>query len=147
MPSLSLDRTTPNRPTVDHPRTRSAFRTVRTLLAGYFVLSLATVVAIVLMRHDPSRVTSAVWTRGVIVLASSILTSAFAARAAAGAPRAYLRLRLISAIMVVAVAVIIALPGAFPLWMKLEQGACGLLLLGVVALVNGRHLRSVFAGR
>jgi hypothetical protein len=31
--------------------------------------------------------------------------------------------------------------------MKLEQGACGLLLLGVVALVNGRQLRSFFAGR
>jgi hypothetical protein len=38
-----------------------------------------------------------------------------------------------------------AIPGDFPLWMKLEQGVCGLLLLGVVATVNGKHLRSVFA--
>ena len=43
--------------------------------------------------------------------------------------------------------VIIALPGTFPLWMKVEQGVCGFLLLGVIGIVNGRHLRSLFAGR
>jgi hypothetical protein len=49
--------------------------------------------------------------------------------------------------MLVAIAVIIALPGTFPLWMKIEQGVCGLLLLGVVLVVNGKHLRSAFATR
>ena len=42
---------------------------------------------------------------------------------------------------------IIALPGTFPLWMKIEQGVCGFLLIGVVAIVNGRHLRSLFAAK
>ena len=46
-----------------------------------------------------------------------------------------------------AIAVIIALPGTFPLWMKAEQGACGLLLTGVVAIVNGKHARSLFAAK
>lgn len=54
-------------------------------------------------------------------------------------------MRIVSGVMVGAIAVIIALPGSFPLWLKLEQGVCGLLLLGVVALVNGRRLRSLFA--
>jgi hypothetical protein len=49
--------------------------------------------------------------------------------------------------MVAAIAVIIALPGTFPLWMKIEQGVCGLILLGVVVIVNGRHLRSLFAAK
>jgi hypothetical protein len=47
--------------------------------------------------------------------------------------------------MVAAVAVIVPLPNLLPLWMRIEQGACGLLLLGVVVTVNGRHLRSLFA--
>jgi hypothetical protein len=49
--------------------------------------------------------------------------------------------------MVAAIAVIIALPGTFPLWMKIEQGVCGLILLGVVVIVNGRRLRSLFAAK
>jgi hypothetical protein len=36
-----------------------------------------------------------------------------------------------------------ALPGTFPLWMKVEQGVCGFLLPGVIGIVNGRRLRSL----
>lgn len=50
----------------------------------------------------------------------------------------------VSQIMLVVIVVIIALPGTFPLWMKIEQGVCGLLLLGVVVAVNSKHLRSTF---
>jgi hypothetical protein len=70
----------------------------------------------------------------------------FADRTAKGRSRSYRRLRLVSAIMVVAIVVIIVLPGAFPVWLKVEQGVCGLILLGVVAVVNGKPMRSVFAG-
>ena len=52
-----------------------------------------------------------------------------------------------SAALVVAIAVIIALPGSFPLWMKAEQGLAGLLMIGVAVLVNRSHLRSLFAAR
>jgi hypothetical protein len=31
--------------------------------------------------------------------------------------------------------------------MKMEQGVCGLMLIGAVARVNGRHLRSLFSAR
>ena len=104
-----------------------------------------TLVAIILFRNDPAIVNIAVWIRGTIVVASAALMFVFARRASGGAPRAFLRVRLISAIMLVAIVVIIALPGTFPLWMKLEQAVCGLLLLIVVILVNGRRLRSFFA--
>ncbi len=50
-----------------------------------------------------------------------------------------------SAVMVVAIAVIIALPGTFPTWLKLEQGVCGLVLIAVVAIANGRRSRLLFA--
>jgi len=133
--------------TLDHQnaRTRTALRTVTTLVGAYLGISIATLVAIILLRANPAIVNDAVWIRGSIVVASAAFMFFFALRASSGAPRAFLRVRVISAIMLVAIVVIIALPGIFPLWMKLEQAVCGLLLLGVVVLVNGPRLRSFFA--
>jgi hypothetical protein len=124
---------------------RKAFRSVTFLVGSYLGISVLTLVAIVLLRHHPSVVNAAVWIRGTIVVASAALMMSFVARAARGSNLAFLRLRIVSAVMVVAIAIIISLPGTFPLWMKIEQGACGLVLLGVVRLVNGRQLRSTYA--
>jgi hypothetical protein len=120
-------------------------RNVRLLVGTYLTISVLTVVAIILLRDNTSMVNAAVWTRGTIVVASALLTTAFAARAARGSRRAFLRLRIVSAVMVVAIAAIISIPGTFPVWMKIEQGVCGLVLVGVVVLVNGRRMRSLFA--
>ncbi len=114
-------------------------------MTGYAALSVGTLVAIALLRDHSGIVDSAVWTRGTIVVLSSLLMLRFTARAAQGARRAYLRLRIVSAAMVVAIAVIVALPGTFPVWMKIEQSACGLLLACVVALINRPQVRSLFA--
>ena len=122
-----------------------AFSLVKALLVGYLAVSVLTLAAIVLLRNDASVVNPAVWIRGTIVAASSVLTLAFAAGAARGSRGAYRRLRIITAVMPVAIVVIIALPGTFPLWMKVEQAVCGVLLLGVVAIVNGRDMRASFA--
>ena len=125
----------------------TALRSVKRLVGCYFGVSVLTLVAIVIMRNNTAAVNDAVWVRGVIVVASALLMTTFVARAARGHIRAYLRLRLVSALMVVAIVVIIALPGTFPLWMKIEQGGCGLLLIGVVVIVNSKQLRSEFAAR
>jgi hypothetical protein len=117
---------------------------VQLLVIGYVAISVLTLVVIIALRHHASVVNAAVWTRGTIVVASSALTFLFARSAARGSRRGYLRLRIVSAVMLVAIVVIIALPGTFPLWMKSEQAVCGLLLLAVTLLVNGKHLRSVF---
>jgi hypothetical protein len=130
-----------------HPRTQTALRSTELLVGGYLAISVLTLVAIVVLRNHAAVVNSAVWTHGIIVAVSALLLFTLTARAAGGSRRAYLRLRIASAVMVVAIAVIIALPGTFPLWMKIEQGVCGLLLIGVVAIVNGRHLRSLFAAK
>jgi hypothetical protein len=128
------------------PEARAAFRTVKLLVGGYLLLSVAAFAAIVLLRDHRSLVNDAVWVRGTIVALTSLLMFSFATRAARGSRGAFLRLRIASAVMVVAIIVIISLPGTFPLWLRLEQSVCGLLLLCVVVLVNGRHLRSLFAG-
>ncbi|MEU4227048.1 hypothetical protein AB0F17_22350 [Nonomuraea sp. NPDC026600] len=139
----------PSRATADedlnHPLSMTAFRRMKVLVGCYFVLSVLTLVAAYVLRDDPAMVTDTVWVRGVIVTAASALMFAFVGGTARGRRRAYLRLRIASAVMVVAIAVLISLPGFLPMWMRIEQGVCGLLLIGVVLIVNGRHLRSLFA--
>jgi hypothetical protein len=130
---------------LSRPRVQAAFRGTKILVGVYFAISLLTFVAIVLLRHHTAVVNDAVWIRGTIVAATSLLAFSFAVRAARGSRSAFLRLRIFSAVMVVVIAAIIALPGTFPGWMKIEQGVCGLVLIGVVRLVNGKHLRAVFA--
>ncbi|GHG07745.1 hypothetical protein GCM10017567_25500 [Amycolatopsis bullii] len=122
--------------------TTTAFRPVLLLTGGYAGLSVLTLVAIVLLRNDHALVTDAVWVRATLVVASSLLTFAFARSAARGSRKGLLRLRIVAAAMLVAIAVIVALPGLFPMWLRIEQAVCGLLLLGVTVLVNGRRVRA-----
>ncbi|WP_250575006.1 hypothetical protein [Nonomuraea sediminis] len=120
-------------------------RTVKLLVGAYVALSVLTLAAIVLLRNNHTIVTDAAWVRATIVVLSSLLTLLFTRQAASGSQRGFLRLRIVSAAMLVAIAVIIWLPGLFPLWLRIEQGVCGLALLGVVILVNGRQLRAEFS--
>ncbi|MGW1176565.1 hypothetical protein ACWD4P_22965 [Kitasatospora sp. NPDC002543] len=131
---------------LQHPDTRRAFRTVRWLVLAYLGLSVVTLAAALALRDHHAMVNAPVLVRGTIVVASALFTLLLTVRAANGSRGAFRRLRIVSAVMLVAIAAIIALPGAFPVWMKVEQGVCGLALLGVAAVVNGRHLRSLFAG-
>src|SRR4051812_30549525 len=123
----------------------AVLRTIRVLTACYAALSALTLVAAFVMGDDHVLVPDSVWVRGVIVLLSSLLLNAFAARAARGSRGAWRRVWLFSAVMVVAIVVIIAIPGVFPAWMKVERGVCGALLIAVVALARGRVLRAEFA--
>lgn len=132
---------------LQHPRSLAAFRSTKLLVGCYLALSVLTLVAIALLRSDTALVNDAVWIRGSIVVASASLMFVCALQSARGSRRSYRRLRIISGVMVAAIAAIIALPDAFPLWMKIEQGVCGLLLIGVLVIVNGRQLRGVFAAR
>lgn len=125
--------------------TADALRGTRWLVGGYAILSVLTMIAVILLRDDTAMVNSAVWTRCIIVTATSLLTLLLTRRAAQGSRDAFKRLRIVSAAVVVAIAVIIAIPDPFPLWLKIEQGCCGLLLLGVVGLVNRASARAAFA--
>jgi hypothetical protein len=126
---------------------RTALRGIKLLVGCYLGISVLALVAIVWFRDDPALVTDTVWVRGTIVVATALLMLTFAAGTARGGRGAYLRLRIASAVMVVAIAVLVALPGFLPVWMRIEQTVCGVLLLGVVVLVNGKRLRSSFATR
>ncbi|WP_405778569.1 hypothetical protein [Streptomyces sp. NBC_00859] len=124
------------------PRTKEAFRRIKLLVGAYLGLSVLTLAAVVLLRNDHAAVNAAVWIRGSIVAVSSLLLYAFATRAARGSRGAWRRLTVISSVMVAVIVVIIAVPGGFPVWMKIEQGVCGLLLIGTVSCAT--TLRTVF---
>lgn len=127
------------------PRTVTAFSTVQRLVRLYLGVSILTLAVIVALRNHASEVNSAVWTRGVIVVATALLLVGFARRAARGSRGAYRRLRIVSILTPVAIAVIIAVPGTFPLWMKIDQGICGAVMIAVAVIANGPHLRAVFS--
>jgi hypothetical protein len=118
-----------------------AFGAVRWFIGAYLVLSMLTVAAIIaLSAIAPDLVTPQAWVRGIIVAATSVLTFVFANRAAKGNQRALLRLRIAVAVILIALgAVLFFLP--LPLWMIVEQAACGALLLATAIIVFGRGRR------
>lgn len=131
--------------TETNTRTTAAFQTVRLLAGGFVVLSVLTLVAAYVLRNHADLVNDNVWIRGGIVAAASVVLFALARFAGRGHRGSYRRLRFSAIGMTVAIAVIVALPHFLPTWMRIEQGACGLLLLGVVLIVNRKHLRDQFA--
>jgi len=132
---------------VQHPRSQAAFRAVNMLLSSYLGISVLTLVAAILLRGNAAIAPIAVLVRGTIVVAHALINLLFAARMSRGSRIGYRLLRLSSAAMVVAIAVIIAIPGDFPVWFKIEQGCCGLLLLSVVIVAFSKPVGSVFASK
>jgi len=116
--------------------------TVVKLLAAVLAISASTVIAVVLMRHDPALVTPAVWVRTPLVAASAAVLLLFARRAAAGHRGSFRRLRIISMVVLAAIIGVVAWPGTFPAWLRVEQAVCGVFMLSVVIRTNLRAVRS-----
>jgi small-conductance mechanosensitive channel len=129
------------------PAGREPFRVIKGLLLGYLGIGIAALVAVVLLRNHPAEVNGPAWVRSIIVVATALILLSAATLAGRGSRGAFLRLRIISIVTTVAIVVIVALPGTFPVWLKIEQSVCGVLMLGVALLANGRTARSRFADR
>ncbi|CCH17002.1 hypothetical protein [Micromonospora lupini] len=119
--------------------------TVVKLLAAFLVISLSTVVAVVLLRHNPALVTTAVWIRTPLVAASAAVLLLLARRAAAGHRGSFRRLRIIAIVVLAAIVGVVAWPGAFPVWLRIEQAVCGVFVASVVVRTNLRVVRSAMA--
>ncbi|MFI5613935.1 hypothetical protein [Amycolatopsis sp. NPDC051903] len=133
--------------TVTDPDAREKLRIARALLGGYAVVSALTLLAIVVFSGDPAIVTSAVWVRGSILAGASLVTFAIGVAMAKGSRSSYRRVQIIALAQVVAIVVIECVPGAFPIWFKIENGVCGALLVLVVFLTFARTVRSAFVAR
>jgi hypothetical protein len=117
---------------------------VLTLLAGFLVVSAAMEAVLVALTTTNGTVDIAIWIRCSLVLASSIVLLLLAVVAVRGSRPAWLRLRIISPIVVAAVVVVVSIPGFLPDWVRVEQGVCGALVLGVAILVNLPRARALF---
>jgi len=133
--------------TMTDPDVRGKLHIVQVLLGGYAAVSVLTLLAIVVFSGNPDVVTDAVWIRGSILAVASLITFALGVSMAKGSRSNYRRVRIIALAQVVAVIVIECVPGAFPIWFKIENGVCGALLVIVVLLTFARTVRSTFAAR
>jgi FtsH-binding integral membrane protein len=104
-------------------------------------LAVTTVLAMV----DPADVTWVVWLRGSVVAVASFVLMAVTAAAARGNRSAYVRLRWISILAPIGIVAILLAPDAgYPLWMKVEQGIVGVLIVLIAIQLNGRTMRKAF---
>jgi peptidoglycan/LPS O-acetylase OafA/YrhL len=129
------------------PTADALLRRVRALTGAYLAVSLAAVGALVLYRYDHLDGNASAWVHAVIIAATALGSFSASVLAAHGNRGAFMRLRVISVVLVAAVAVIVALPGSFPLWMKLSEAVGAVLMAAVAVTVNGRTLRSRFERR
>ena len=121
------------------------FRTIRALCLVYLAATVATLGFLVWKRDDHSLVTTDTWVHEVILLVFAVVLVGVAKRTAAGDPRAYLRLRIVSLVIAVVSVVVAVLPGLFPAWMRIEQGAYAACLLAVAALAHTPAVRTAVA--
>jgi hypothetical protein len=130
---------------VTDPEAREKLRIAQVLLGGYALLSVLTLLAIVVFSGNPDIVTDAVWIRGGILAVASVVTFALGVSMARGSRSNYRRVQIIAIAQVVAILVIESIPGAFPIWFKIENGVSGALLVIVALVTFARSVRATFA--
>ena len=126
---------------------RAALRPALILLGCFLALSAALLGFLVVLAAGGIGADIAIWIRGSFVLASSVLLLVFGVSASRGSRGALLRLRIIAPIVLVAIVVIVSIPGFLPDWVRLEQAVCGALLLPVAIIVNLSRTRALFPAK
>jgi hypothetical protein len=124
-----------------------AFRPILVLLAAFIAVSCGMEVVLIVRSATGLDVDTAVWIRCSLVLASSVTLFLFAVVASRGSRTAWIRLRIISAVVVAAVIVIVSIPGFLPDWVRIEQAVCGILVLPAAVIVNLPRFAALFPKR
>jgi hypothetical protein len=107
------------------------------LIAGYVVIALGTVVALaVLAAAAPAQATSEAWGHAVIVAVFAVLLPLRYRAARSGKPGAVRAVGIVAAVLLVVNVVEAALPGAFPVWMRIEMVVIAVLMAALVLAVR-----------
>jgi hypothetical protein len=114
---------------------RSAFRPVFALTTAFLAVSAALIAFVIVLTAAGIPLDLAIWIRGGFVLASGVVLLLIARFASRGSRAAFVRLRIVSPIVVAALIVIVAIPGFLPAWMRVEQAVCAAILLPMVILI------------
>ncbi|AWN31140.1 hypothetical protein [Streptomyces sp. NEAU-S7GS2] len=129
---------------LNRPHPHRAFGRVKALVAAYGALSAAVLITVVVLASTGHTVTAFMWGRSAGVLASAAVAYWLTVLASRGARGAYLRVRIISVVVPIAIVAIDMIPGALPPWFVLMQVGCALVLGATAFLVNGSGLRAAF---
>jgi hypothetical protein len=78
------------------------------------------------------------------VLASAAVTYWLTVLASRGARGAYLRVRVISIVMPLAIIGVDLIPGVTTVWFAMMQATCALAIAAAAFIVNGSRLRAAF---
>ncbi|WP_228004250.1 hypothetical protein [Amycolatopsis sp. YIM 10] len=113
-------------------------------VAAYGALSVAVLIAVVILFLLGDEVTSFMWGRTAGMFASAAVAHWFTVLAARGARWAYVRMRIISVVVPIAIIGIDSIPGALPLWFAAMQIAGAVTLVPAAFIVNGPRLRAAF---
>lgn len=136
-------------PTTPVLEVRSALTTVGRLWLLCAAVSLAALgVAAILSAVDPADVNWVVWLRGTVVAAASVVFIFVTRAAARGSRGAYTRMRWVSLLAPIGIVLIILAPDTgYPAWMKIEQGAVGVIIGIIAVFLHRRVVRRAFAKR
>ena len=121
-----------------------SFGKVKILVAAYGALSVVVLATVAVLAISGQTVTSFMWGRSAGVLASAAVTYWLTVLAARGARWAYLRVRVISIVMPVAIVAVDLIPGICPTWFAMMQAVCALAVAAAAFVVNGSGLRAAF---
>ncbi|MEU6788889.1 hypothetical protein ABZ912_57740 [Nonomuraea angiospora] len=121
-----------------------SFGKVKILVAAYGALSAVVLATVAVLAISGQTVTSFMWGRSAGVLASAAVTYWLTVRAARGARWAYLRVRVISIVMPVAIVAVDLIPGLCPTWFAMMQAVCALAIAAAGFVVNGSGLLAAF---
>lgn len=135
---------------------REAVRLVVGLLIGGLTVSVTFAVLTLVFRHDvlayqqarqphadPRALAATLWTRPVPILVVAVLYVWVARNLLAGAARAYRRVRLVSAVGLVAVGWLLV-SGEYPAWLRVVQAVQAAVLAALVVAVNRPIVRAAF---
>ncbi|MBT2224365.1 hypothetical protein [Nonomuraea sp. NEAU-A123] len=99
---------------------------------------------VVILSVTGREVTSFMWGRTGGIFASGVVTYWLAVLASRGAGWAYVRVRIISVIVPIAIIAIDSIPGALPPWFIAMQVAGALTLVPAAFIVNRSELSAAF---
>jgi hypothetical protein len=126
--------------------TSRGFGTVKVLTAIYGAFGAAVLAVVVGLSIAGHQVTGFMWGRAAGMFASAAVAYWLTGLAAGGSRSAFLRVRVISVVVPIAVvAVDCSVPGALPLWFVLLQVAGAVALAPAAFIVNRPRLRAAFA--
>ncbi|WP_037366677.1 hypothetical protein [Amycolatopsis orientalis] len=128
--------------TIERGAARDRLGLAKGFVAAYGVVSAVVFGAIAARALTGGEVSSFMWIRSGVVVASAVVSWWLLSAAARGSRAAYLRMRLIAIVAPVAIVGVDLIPGVCPLWFLLAQTGCAIVLAG--AAVPLARLRATF---